>query len=256
MLEQNCFFNQQNMTIATRKWIIPNYKAVIIILHGFGENSEKYNSLAEKLTKYQFIVCSFDYRGHGLSEGQVGYIHNYKNIISDAEEYFLKLRTEFDTVFFLLGHSLGGNIAIHLAMKYEFSGVYLSTPMLEVRHVNCIHKFLISSLGRMIPTYTIPSFTVVSKFTTRRQSTMRFGSVNNLFNACHKLKNSKITFPFMLTFATDDKICQIDKLYEFYDTATSSRKNICVYDNLGHNLLFNSDEVLLDMINYFNWSLE
>ena len=47
-------------------------KAVICLVHGFGEHSSRYEHVAKYFTDNQYAVISYDARGHGRSEGKRG----------------------------------------------------------------------------------------------------------------------------------------------------------------------------------------
>ncbi|GGG92172.1 alpha/beta hydrolase [Polaribacter pacificus] len=84
----------------------------VVFLHGFLENASMWNSLVTALsTKYR--VVTIDLLGHGKSEC-LGYVHTME-MMADAVQavlQHLKLRR-----FFIVGHSMGGYVALALAKK-------------------------------------------------------------------------------------------------------------------------------------------
>ncbi|WP_040279452.1 alpha/beta fold hydrolase [Psychroserpens damuponensis] len=84
----------------------------VILLHGFLENSSMWNDLKPQLSKNNRIIC-VDLLGHGQTECQ-GYVHTMGDMANAvlAVVNHLKLKT-----YTLIGHSMGGYVALALAEK-------------------------------------------------------------------------------------------------------------------------------------------
>ncbi|MDP3314344.1 alpha/beta fold hydrolase [Lutibacter sp.] len=80
---------------------------VVILLHGFLENSSMWNNLVEVLSKKNRIIC-IDLLGHGKT-GNVGYIHTMEQQAEMVKFVLnhLKLRK-----YIFIGHSMGGYVAL------------------------------------------------------------------------------------------------------------------------------------------------
>ncbi len=85
-----------------------------LILHGWGSNSERWQEVAELLSKSGFKVIIPDLPGFGKSDALV-IPWNTNKYVSFAEEFtrVLNLRD-----FYLLGHSFGGALASKIAVKH------------------------------------------------------------------------------------------------------------------------------------------
>ncbi len=99
-----------------RKANLRKVRASVLFLHGNGENISTHSSLIYWLTRYQFDVFIFDYRGYGKSEGSVQ-ISGAINDISRARNYVASRNIKGNKLF-IIGHSLGAslgivNIALH-----------------------------------------------------------------------------------------------------------------------------------------------
>ena len=55
-----------------QRYIPPNAKYTICIIHGFGEHSTRFKSVADFFAKNQFEVLMVDLRGFGFSGGARG----------------------------------------------------------------------------------------------------------------------------------------------------------------------------------------
>ena len=85
----------------------------IVLLHGFLENRFMWNDVIGELSSSYRIVC-IDLLGHGES-GQLGYVHSMEdqaNMVKTLLD-FLRLRK-----YIMLGHSMGGYVALNFAMKH------------------------------------------------------------------------------------------------------------------------------------------
>lgn len=85
----------------------------IVLLHGFLENSTMWNFIAKELSKKNRVIC-IDLLGHGQTESH-GYIHTMEEQAHMVKAVLnnLKLRK-----YVLIGHSMGGYIALSFAKLY------------------------------------------------------------------------------------------------------------------------------------------
>ncbi|SFZ89717.1 Pimeloyl-ACP methyl ester carboxylesterase [Flaviramulus basaltis] len=84
----------------------------IVFLHGFLENSNMWLPFIPSLAKNNRVVC-IDLLGHGKT-GCLGYIHTME-LMADAIEAVLK-KLEIEKTF-IIGHSMGGYVALAFADK-------------------------------------------------------------------------------------------------------------------------------------------
>ena len=56
-------------------------KAIINLVHGFGEYMERYDPWAMKFVEKGYLVHAIDYRGHGKSDGRRGHISKFKDYL-------------------------------------------------------------------------------------------------------------------------------------------------------------------------------
>lgn len=82
----------------------------VVLLHGFLENSAMWNDISQELLKKYRVVC-IDLLGHGNTEN-LGYIHTMQE---QAEMVFAVLKHLRLRKYVLVGHSMGGYIALEIA---------------------------------------------------------------------------------------------------------------------------------------------
>ena len=73
-------------------WAAENPKAVMSLVHGFGEHSGRYADMASYLNSKDISVVTLDLRGHGKSDGRRGYCPDYNLLLSDVDALLAKSR--------------------------------------------------------------------------------------------------------------------------------------------------------------------
>ena len=90
----------------------------MVIAHGLGEHSGRYGTLIDRMHSKGISAWLPDHRGHGQSEGRRGHVLNFTQYLLDLR---LSIELARDNLpdnmrCFLLGHSMGGLIAIYFAI--------------------------------------------------------------------------------------------------------------------------------------------
>ncbi|MDZ7604051.1 MAG: alpha/beta hydrolase [Cyclobacteriaceae bacterium] len=137
-------------------------QAVLIIVHGLGEHSGRYNELAAEFLKNEIAVFTFDHRGHGQSGGKKGHAKSIEQLVEDTEQAFMKCRSIFlDIPIFLFGHSMGGQVVasyLSLIKSREVSGAIISSAWFSL--VKRPPSWLINFTGILkgyLPSVTVPN---------------------------------------------------------------------------------------------------
>jgi alpha-beta hydrolase superfamily lysophospholipase len=111
-----------------------NTRAVLAIVHGFGEHSGRYMNVVDPLTARGYAVYGFDLRGHGRSPGQRGHIDRWTEYREDVRAFLDKIHEqEPKQPVFLLGHSMGALIALDYILHHPegLRGAIISGAPLE-----------------------------------------------------------------------------------------------------------------------------
>ena len=145
-----------------REWQITSPDAAILIIHGLGEHSGRYDHVAKYFNQNNFVVYSFDLRGHGLSEGRRGHIPSYNRILEDVEEMLMYARSDHNDIpLFLFGHSMGGNIVANYIIQKnvnELTGAIISAPWLQTVEVIPASKIKLARIvNRIWPSLSQPN---------------------------------------------------------------------------------------------------
>jgi pimeloyl-ACP methyl ester carboxylesterase len=100
------------LRLAYREW--PGQGAPIALLHGLASNARIWDVVAARLSP-RFRVLALDQRGHGQSDKPTeGY--DFDTVAADARAAFERLGIVRPV---LVGHSWGGNVALHLAAHVD-----------------------------------------------------------------------------------------------------------------------------------------
>lgn len=128
-------------------------KGVITIAHGYGEHMGRYQHVAARLNRAGYAVYALDHHGHGRSAGKRGRLV-LRAAVADLDQLIVTVsrRRHPDQPQFLLGHSMGGAIALRYAMAHErrLTGLVLSAPLAAVEGGAALHAFA-RGLGRVLP---------------------------------------------------------------------------------------------------------
>ncbi|MCB9139897.1 MAG: lysophospholipase [Caldilineaceae bacterium] len=129
-------------------------RAVLILIHGFGEHGGRYNYLVDYLVPRGYAVYALDLYGHGRSPGQRGGLSEWEQYVQDADALVnLVKREEPNLPRFIMGHSMGGLIVASYLLDHQagLNGAVLSAPLLEEANVSPLIKTAMKLLNRVTP---------------------------------------------------------------------------------------------------------
>src|SRR4030042_691159 len=125
------FIGKGGTEIFFQNWCVDNPKGVIVITHGLGEHSGRYDNIINTLKGNRISIYALDHRGHGRSGGKRGRVDSFMDYVYDLKLFIDLIKEENSTVpLILLGHSMGGAIACKYSITYseDLDGLILSSP--------------------------------------------------------------------------------------------------------------------------------
>ena len=135
-----------------REWVaVSRPWARVLIVHGLGEHSGRYERAGRLMSEAGLDVQAFDLRGHGLSGGRRVYVRQWADFLDDVQGRLAALRTPgLPTVLF--GHSMGALISLTYACSNRPSPdlLVLSAPPLA-GNVPGWQRMLVPLLARVAP---------------------------------------------------------------------------------------------------------
>lgn len=128
---------------------------VLLVCHGLGEHSGRYGSVEDALVPDGWAVYGLDHRGHGRSTGRRAHLDKYADWLTDFDAFRMLVAARHPGLpLFLLGHSMGGQIALAYALDHGagLSGLVLSAPALASNAVPKAAVPVLRLLARVAPT--------------------------------------------------------------------------------------------------------
>lgn len=110
-------------------------KAIICLVHGLGEHSQRYVHLASAFNEAGYALFTFDHRGHGRSQGPRGHIPTYEAFMEDIAQLLVETGQRWPhRPLFLYGHSMGGNLVLNYVLRRRppLNGVVVTAPWLRL----------------------------------------------------------------------------------------------------------------------------
>ena len=117
--------------ILYRKWKAPSPEAVLLLVHGFGGHSARWESLSDFFLKRGISSYAIELRGFGQTSGLRGHVDSFKTYFNDLKRLRDIIAEENPSKkIFLAGESLGGMISFLFACHRpeRLSGLLLLSP--------------------------------------------------------------------------------------------------------------------------------
>lgn len=230
-------------------------KALVFVSHGAGEHCGRYDELAKMLVGLELLVFAHDHVGHGQSEGERMVVSDFHVFIRDVLQHVDTVQKDYPGLpVFLLGHSMGGAIAILTAAEKpgHFSGMVLISPLvlanpesattfkvLAAKVLNLVLPNM--SLGPIDASVLSRNKTEVDLYITdplicRAGLKVCFGI--QLLNAVSRVERAlpKLTLPFLLLQGSADRLCDSKGAYLLMESAKSQDKTLKIYEGAYHVL--------------------
>ena len=149
--DEGTFRAYDGLSLYYQAWLpdAARHRAVLVNLHGLGDHSGLYPTLASHFPSRGIALYAYDVRGHGRSPGQRAYLRGWHEYRADLHAFLGLVRErEGDLPLFVLGNSLGGLVVLEYALQYPkvVDGVIAAAPALG--HVGVPPLFM--ALGRLM----------------------------------------------------------------------------------------------------------
>jgi acylglycerol lipase len=263
----------------------------VYVVHGLGDHSDKYAPVARQLVEAGYAVVAHDAHGHGRSDGFRGHADSMQHYVDDARLAVAEATRRLPNTMhglpkLLLGHSLGGAVAIHLArddIRADWAGVLLTSPAVAVYPKPLLKLFapLIATLAPLMPVQRLKS-------DPRRGPPGGLGALANrvrsgsakkraaaaaasdpllvrgpvrarlgyeVLKSCQRIMRHAGAFrsPVFVAHSKDDRVTNCNGSIKFCDRIASTDKIVRLYDGNAHDLLADprqSKQVVRDMIEW------
>jgi acylglycerol lipase len=245
-------------------------RCTVVLAHGVNEHSGRYRHVAERLERDGIAVHAIDHRGHGRSDGHPALIDRLDQVVDD-------LKVFIDTVCgggprpFLLGHSMGGAVAVSYALRHgdSLAGLVLSGPAVATDAVSPALKAVSQILSAVAP--RLPVFQIDENLISRDAAVVRafledplvhtgklpartLGEITRSMETLPR-QVSKLRTPLLLLHGGEDGLCPPEGSRMVYDGAQTDDRTLKVYPGLYHEV-FNEPEREQVMDDLVAWLLE
>ncbi len=262
------FLTSDNLKIVWHRWdATTKAKAIVVISHGFGEHSLRYDHVAEHLTSNGYIVYALDYRGHGLSAGPKAQIKHIADYQPELAQLIDLAQTDHpDLPCFLFGHSMGGAVAIGYVLEHQnqLKGLVLSAPYL--RNAAPVSPLLVSVaklVAKIAPNLATQAVdaTAISRNPDEVKAYIEdpliySGKVkaamgNALLSIGPEIltRASQLSLPILIMHGEADAIADCEGSKELYETVSCVDKELKLYPESYHEIVndYDVEQVLQDM---------
>jgi alpha-beta hydrolase superfamily lysophospholipase len=144
--------------LCVHDWPRVDARAGVLIVHGLGEHTGRYGTLAAWFNARGYAVRGYDQRGHGRSPGQRGALSRPLELIDDLAEVYGAFAATLPAPPLLLGHSMGGLVALRAVLDRRAAppALVLSSPALRA-WTPAWEQALAMRLARVLPNLPLRS---------------------------------------------------------------------------------------------------
>ena len=104
---------RDSVRILTRHWTAEGPRAGVLLVHGLGEHSARYEHVGDQLAAAGLETFAWDHRGFGASAGERAWVDRWSRFHDDVEDRLAAVRAAVPRrPVILYGHSMGGLIAL------------------------------------------------------------------------------------------------------------------------------------------------
>ena len=265
------FTGTGGVEIYWQAWRPAEARAVVVIAHGAGEHSRRYEHVARRLVDAGYAVYALDHRGHGLSKGRRALVDRMDRVIADVRTLVGRAAAENPgRPLFLLGHSMGGTIGIAFAARHqqELAGLALSGPVAVLEAASPALRVIASVLSTLTPGLGV--FAVDASLVSRDPEVVRAyredplvfhgklpaRTVAELAAAVGRFPAEvpTIRLPLLVMHGTEDALAPVAGATMVHERAASGDKTLKLYEGLYHEILNEPERqtVLDDLLSWLD----
>jgi acylglycerol lipase len=253
-------------------WLPDAPSAVVLLCHGYAEHGGRYAHVAARLNEAAYAVYALDHRGHGRSDGTPGNVESFEVVRADlAQLRGLVGERHPHLPVFLLGHSLGGLIALDYAIdggEDGLAGLLLSGAAVDPSVGSAVEKLIAPVISRVLPNLPVSVLdanavsrdpAVVAAYVAdplNYHGKVRARSGAETLGAIGRVERglAGLTLPTLVMHGTEDRLVAPAGSQMVVDRIGSEDLTAKFYDGLFHEI-FNEpeqDAVLDDLVDWLD----
>jgi acylglycerol lipase len=241
--------------------------AVIVLVHGAGEHSGRYEHVAERLVGDGYAVHALDHRGHGRSQGPRALIDRVDHAVTDLNALVsaaVQHEAAASIPVLMVGHSMGAMIALRYVRDYQhrLNGLALSGALASI-DASPVLRIVGRAISAVAPTLGL--IAIDSSLISRDPAVVEAYRSDPLVHhgklpartaaeiadtvASFPGRVNEITIPTLIMYGTDDHLCPPAGSEMLAERIGAADKRVIPYEGLYHEI-FNEperDAVLSDL---------
>jgi alpha-beta hydrolase superfamily lysophospholipase len=239
----------------------------VILVHGAAEHGGRYAHVAERLVREGYSVYALDHRGHGRSDGTRAQIDRLDRLVDDLGLFVARLGGRP----FLIGHSMGGAVALTYAIRHgdTVAGLVVSGPAVATEAVPAALKTIIAGLSKLAP--NLPVFKIEDDAVSRdpqvvldyqkdplnHPGKLPARTLGEIMRAMDTIPRdaAALRVPLLLLHGGEDRLCPPEGSRQVHANAGSADKTLKIYDGLYHEI-FNEPEQDMVLDDIVAWLAE
>ena len=241
-------------------------RAALVNLHGLGDHSGLYPTLADHFPSRGVAVYAFDMRGNGRSAGQRAYLRGWREYREDLRAFLTKVRQwERNLPVFLLGNSLGGLVVLDYALHHPegLAGLVAAAPVLGEVGVPPVLMALGRFFSRVWPRFSLRVGMDISGLARdpaviervladplfHRRGTARLSTEVTAAISRVQAEALRISVPLLILHGSDDRMVRPEGSRLFFSRVRYPDREFREYPGAYHGLFadVNHKEVLRDL---------
>jgi acylglycerol lipase len=245
---------------------------VLLLCHGAGEHSGRYQNVVDALAPDGWAVYGLDLRGHGRSDGERVHVDRFSDWADDFDRFAREVRSRHpDLPVFLLGHSVGAQIALAYALDHQETvrGLVLSAPFLATTAVPEFARPVVRVISGLAPRLRVKlvDLNKISKDSgvvrayrndrlvyqgnaTLAMAKIVEGQFRPLLDRAHDLR-----IPLLIQQGTEDVVAPPVGSQRLYEASGAKDTTLWLYDGLWHEI-YNEPERERPLTDLRRWLAE
>jgi len=278
--EEGNFTNSHGRKIHTYIWKPQGQpRGLVFLSHGYAERLFPYYERVAKAGAAQGLLCfGHDHTGHGLSQGERVQVAGMDEYIKPVIEHSNNMVSQYpDTPLYILGHSMGGLIALLTVLETQasnmFSGLVLMGPLIELdpNLAGGPMKFMAMVMSKVWPSLSLKG--IDPKMVTSDPDWQKKKTEDELHyqggaKALHghvlvtvldslPKQFSQVTTPYIIVHGAEDKVCSPKGSEKLHAATSSKDKTFKVIPGGLHNLFLEPEPIQNEAIDScINWIVE
>jgi len=127
-----------------RKWVSADPQGVLLLVHGMGAHSERWQGLADYFLAKEFDSYAIELKGFGETKTTRGHIESFQIYYDDLDKFINYLKENYPKKsIYLIGESMGGLIVFDYALRRNnCDGIVCLSPAFKSSLKMSIFKYI------------------------------------------------------------------------------------------------------------------